>query len=707
MSLQNQPKPLTNILPFPTDSATFLEGPPGTGKTSLATEHLLYLLNTGINPQEILILLPQRSLGKPFTDILNRTDLPPGGGNSVLTLSGLAQRLISIFWPVILEEAGFKLADREPGFLTLESAQYYIAGIIDPLLDEGFFESIKIDKTRLYSQILDNLNKSAFVGFPHTGLAERLSSAWIGKPEQLRVFEEVQVCANRFRDFCFENNLLDFSLQIEIFQNFIWTSSICREYLFSTYHHLIYDNIEEDIPVSHDLIGEWLPYFDSALIVYDHSGGYRSFLGADPQNALKLKNECHKTIYLDKIINCPEGLFNFQNVLNNIILRKTPQKAPENIRDHVFHFHERYFPQLLKNVCAETKRLIVEENIPPAEISILSPFLSDSLRFTIQNELDNLGIPSKTSRPSRSLADEPASRCLLTFAKLAHPSWQVKIGEEDIRLALMQAVEGLDLVRADLLSRIILQTRNSNQGINSFYQIKPDMQERITYIFGDYYEMIRQWLNNYYESNIEIPLDHFLSKFFGEILSQPGFGFHNNLDSASLCARLIESIYKFRRVVSDDYQNNTSLINQKYISMLEEGILAAQYLPPKENEEDNAVFIAPAYTFLMSNRVSRCQFWLDISSFGWWERLNQPLTHPYVLSRHWPEGQKWTDADEYENNQLSLTKLITGLTLRTTDRIILCNSKIGEHGTEQKGPLLQSVQTLIRLINKEGRATNV
>ena len=707
MSLQKQPKPLTNILPFPTNASTFLEGPPGSGKTSLAAEQLIYLLNTGINPQEILILLPQRSLGKPYTDILNRTDLPPGGINSVLTLSGLAQRLISIFWPVILEEAGFKMTDREPGFLTLESAQYYIAGVIDPLLNEGFFESIKIDKTRLYSQVLDNLNKSAFVGFPHTSLAKKLSSAWIGKPEQLRVFEEVQVCANRFREFCFENNLLDFSLQIEIFQNFIWTSSICREYLFSTYHHLIYDNIEEDIPVSHDLIGEWLPHFDSALIVYDHSGGYRSFLGADPHNALQLKKQCHTTIYLDNIINCPEGLFNFQNVLNNIILRKTPQKAPENIRDHVFYFHERYFPQLVKNVCAETRRLIIEENIPPAEISILSPFLSDSLRFTIQNELDNLGIPSRTSRPSRSLADEPASRCLLTFAKLAHPAWQVKISEEDIRLALMQAVDGLDLVRADLLSRIILQTRNSNQDINSFYQIKPDMQERITYNFGDYYEMIRQWLNNYYENNIEIPLDHFISKFFGEILSQPGFGFHNNLDSASLCARLIESVYKFRRIVSDEYQNNTSLINQKYMSMLEEGILAAQYLPPKENEEESAIFIAPAYTFLMSNRVSRCQFWLDISSFGWWERLNQPLTHPYVLSRHWPEGQKWTDADEYENNQLSLTKLITGLTLRATDRIILCNSKIGEHGTEQKGPLLQSVQTLIRLINKEGRAANV
>ena len=707
MPLQNKTNPLTNILPFPIDTFTFLEGPPGSGKTSLAKEHLLYLLNTGINPQEILILLPQRSLGKPYLDILNRSDLPPGGVNTVLTLSGLAQRMITLFWPVILEEAGFRQPDKEPVFLTLESAQYYISGIIDPLLDEGFFESIKIDRTRLYSQILDNLNKSAFVGFPHTNLSEKLGSSWIGKPEQLRVFDEVQICANRFREFCYENNLLDFSLQIEVFHNFIWTSSICRDYLFSTYKHLIYDNVEEDIPVSHDLIEEWLPHLNSALIVYDHFSGYRSFLGADPQNGLNLKAHCPKTITLDTVITCPEGLLNFQNVLNNIILRENSQKAPENIREHVFYFHEKYFPQLLKNICAETKRLVEEENIPPSEISILSPFLSDSLRFTIQNELSELGIPSRTSRPSRSLADEPASRCLLTFAKLAHPGWQVNISDEEIRLALMQAIEGLDLIRADLLSRIILQTRNSEQAINSFYQIKPDMQERITYSVGDHYEMIRQWLSNYQETKMEIPLDHFISKLFGEILSQPGFGFHNNLDSASLCARLIESVYKFRKVVSEDYQNNIPLINQEYIRMLEAGVLAAQYLPQKETEEDDAVFISPAYTYLMSNKVSRVQFWLDISSFGWWERLNQPLTHPYVLSRHWPQGQKWTDADEYETNQLSLTKLISGLSFRSTDRIILCFSKIGEHGTEQKGPLLQAVQTLIRQINREEGSGNV
>jgi len=47
----------------------------------------------------------------------------------------------------------------------------------------------------------------------------------------------------------------------------------CRETLQATYRHLIYDNTEEDTPVAHDLIREWLPDFDSALLVFDREAG--------------------------------------------------------------------------------------------------------------------------------------------------------------------------------------------------------------------------------------------------------------------------------------------------------------------------------------------------------------------------------------------------------------------------------------------------
>jgi superfamily I DNA/RNA helicase len=244
--------PLTKLTPqqeeiitMPLSGSCFLEGPAGTGKTTTAVQRLLHMIHRGIPPESILIVVPQRTLGAPYSHLLRQPELPAGGMANVVTLGGLGQRLIDLFWPMIASAAGFARPDRPPTFLTLETAQYYMARLVEPLFEEGYFDSVKIDRNRLYSQIIDNLNKAASVGFDHATFAERLQSAWIGDPVQLRVYAEAQEVANRFRHFCLESNLLDFSLQLEVFARHLWPSILCRQYLTNRYQHLIYDNIEE------------------------------------------------------------------------------------------------------------------------------------------------------------------------------------------------------------------------------------------------------------------------------------------------------------------------------------------------------------------------------------------------------------------------------------------------------------------------------
>ncbi len=90
------------------------------------------------------------------------------------------------------------------------------------------------------------------------------------------------------------------------------------------------------------------------------------------------------------------------------------------------------------------------------------------------------------------------------------------------------------------------------------------------------------------------------------------------------------------------------------------------------------------------------QFWLDVGSTGWWERIDQPLTHPYVLSPRWPEGRLWTDADEYETQQEMLYRLTAGLLRRCSRRVYLGITDLGEQGYEQRGPLLRVFQQVLR-----------
>lgn len=680
------------VIQSPLNSKIFLRGPAGTGKTTAAVGRMQYLLENNIPSDQVLILAPQRTLQTPYLDLIHSPELLASGEIIPATIGGLARRTVDLFWPLAGEKAGFVHPDQPPVFLTLETAQYYIAALVRPHLDEGWFDSVVMDRNRLCSQILDNLNKSALTGFPYQEIGERLSAAWSGDRVQLRVYQDAQNCATEFRSYCLENNLLDISLQMEIFSQILWNDSTVRNYLTRTYRHLIYDNIEEDVPIAHDILSEWLPDFDSALIIFDENAGYRMFLGADPVSASFLETLSDETIeFVDSYVSTP-GIRYLSDSLGNSFELANSQNVvpvrPNPLEENLAIISSRFYPDLLDQTAREVKRLIDEENVDPAEIAILFPYLGDSVRFSIMSRMEALGIPVRSHRPSRSLRDEAAVRSLLTLAALAHPQWKIIPEKYDVCNSFVQSIENMDLIRARLLTDIVYRTKDFS--LSPFEIIEPKVQERLTAVFGGKYIQIREWIETYKKED-PLPLDHFLRRLFGEVLSQPGFGFHSDDDATTIAANLIESVQKFRWAMEPTVKQEQPVdIGKEYVTMLEEGVIAAQFLSAWAPADGNAVFIAPAYTFLMSNSPVRFQFWLDIGSSGWYERLSQPLTHPFVLSRQWTAGRIWTDEDETGANNAAIARLVKGLLCRCREKIYLGVTDLSESGYEQRGPLMRA-----------------
>ena len=440
----------------PLDRKIFLAGPAGAGKTTTGVARLRHLVDQGVPASSILLVVPQRTLAAPYDAALNSAELPAGGTGRAVTVGGLAQRMVQLFWPQVAGRAGFAHPTQPPIFLTLETAQYYMARLVRPLLAQGYFESVTIARNRLYSQVLDNLNKAAVVGFPSTEIGQRLNSAWVGESSQARIYNDAQDCANRFRQFCLEHNLLDFSLQLEVFVRHLWPDPLCQAYLRSTYRHLLVDNVEEDTPVAHDLLRAWLPDFDSALLIFDTDAGYRRFLGTDPQSGSALRELCSEQVIFDASFVTPPGLINLGARLGGALGQPVPQPpAPRRAREVLSFEYRRYFPQMLDWVAEQVADLVHQQGVSPGEIVILSPFLPDALRFSLAERLARLSIPTRSHRPSRTLREENAARCLLTLSALAHPAWGLCPSKFDVAYALLQAIEGLDLVRAQLLAEIV------------------------------------------------------------------------------------------------------------------------------------------------------------------------------------------------------------------------------------------------------------
>ncbi len=699
--------PLTDtqlaIINADTNSKIFLEGPTGCGKTTTGVERMLALMTEGISGNKILALVPQRTLGTAYMQALSTPGVVSGGMVTISTVGGLARRLVDLFWPLIVEQAGFEQPDRPATFLTLETAQYFMAQLVRPLLDEGFFDSLTISPHRLYSQILDNLNKSAVVGFPHTEIEARLSEAWVGEKTQTRIYADAQSCANRFRAYCYKHNLLDYSLQIELFRNLIVTTPICKQYLEESFHHLIYDNIEEDVPVAHDLLADWLPQCRSALLIYDHTAGFRRFLGADPDSGYDLKYHCEHIWQMNESFVSPPALKTLGTGLAESLQpahAKTlwaSSTAAKEIKDHITYQDTRYHPQMLDWVAEQIAYLVQEKAVPPEQIVILTPFLSDALRFSLIQRLAVFEIQAHSHRPSRSLREEPITQCLLTLSMIAHPDWGYKPSRFDVASAFVQVLGGLDLVRARLLTDIVYRQSDGQPVLTPFEQINPDAQIRITYQVGEYYERLRSWIADY-QQTIPAEFDHFLGRLFGELLSQPGYNLHNNYQAGQIAANLIESVQKFRWVIDNILEEAGTPTGQEYLRMVQEGVIAAQYIRTWDEDPTGSVLIAPAHTYLMRNRPVDYQVWLDIGSRGWFERIFQPLTHPYVLSRRWTRGEIWTDEAENRAGLTSLQNLLLGLLNRCRQGIYIGMSELNEQGYEMRGPLLYAFNRVLHQI---------
>ncbi len=740
---------------------TFLAGPAGTGKTTQAVEHLKILLAGNVPAGTILVVVPQLTLAQPYRALLSDPALPGAGTVDVLTLNGLALKTIDLFWPLGTASSGFGRGQARPVFLTIETAQYYLRQAIAPLLKEGYFDPNVVPLTillpRLMSQILDNLNKAALIGLPHTQVGKHLAASLTLEPGSRIALEHTQACVNRFREYCLARNLLDFSLRIETFYRHLWPVDGVRQFLTGRYRHLIVDNVEEDTPFAHDILRQWLPHTESALLVNDEEAGFRIFLGANRRTGQALAELCDETTRATESHVAPPDMLALGEQLSHFLVGKNAnerinesangefanERMGESTKNEsangggdtanrkstivnrksvdprrVFTFEQkRFYPQMVDWVIDQVAALIAG-GVLPGEIVVLAPFVSDALRFSFVHRMQQRGLTARSHRPSRPLSEEPAAKTMLTLARLAFPHWNLLPEPFDVGQALNQAIEGLDLIRANLLTQVVYRPAPpaaqppipNSCPLTPFEKIEGPMRERISYETGARFDRLRDWLLAA-QSGGETPpaLDHFFSRLFGELLSQPGFGFHNRLEAGEIVANLIDSARQFRRVAgqvphrADSKEPPpTGQLNRAYLVTIQEGIAAAQYVRGWDTlpDTEDTVLITPATTFLMSNRPVEYQFWLDAGSNGWWERIAQPLTHPYILAADWEPGRPWTDADEVAAQHDRLSRLVLGLTRRCRKHIYITNAEVGEQGYEQRGQLLLVLQRLLRQLQR-------
>lgn len=714
---------------------SYVVGHPGTGKTTRLTDRLADLITSGVRPDRVLVLVPQSAQARRFRLALARAKGNTRGEPYIGTFYALAQQHVGLFFPRIADRAGFGEPGREPTFINVESAQYFLDQIVAPRSAE--FDDLKLHRPRLLSQILDDLNKAATSGFPLDELAQRLASAWTGPEPRAGSYQRAQQLAHAYRTFCLQHSLLDFSLWVDVFGRHLLAADFYREFVAARYRHVLVDNVEEGTPIMHDFVALLLNTCDSAAIVEDDPGGYRLFLGADPRSARQLRERCDAVEHIPDARLAPGapaspaqfGTALMQSVRSNARL---PVQDPA-VAAQVELLDDggggmRYWTNMVQAV-VERIAALVAQGARPNEIAVLAPFVEDVLRFELSERLRPRGIGVFAIRPSRPLYDHPVTRALVTWAKLGHPAWRIAAPASELARALSVSIADLDLVRAQVIADAAQRvTTTALPAIE-----EQALWNRVGMRFRERYVALQAWLAGRAmpEGKPEpqgaagaarAPLDLFWQQLFTDVLSQPGFGLNADLDGALVCDRLVRSARAFREAfeqagltprsvptvevevlgLQPPPERSTPLdVGLAYVGTLMQGILAAQHVPERlaagdaPGAREDEIILAPTYAYLTADLRSRHQFWLDINSTGWHDRIYQPLTHPYVLARGWQPGQPWTDADELYANRDMLARVAGGLAFRCSERIFLAQSQLSVAGQEEDGPLARAVQRVL------------
>ena len=710
-------------------SKLYLVGPAGAGKTTRLVEQLVALIGDNVRPDRILALVPQKSQAKAFRAALAqaRGRFKARGEPDITTFYGLAQQHVSLFFPLIAERAGFAQPHREPVMMNVEAAQYFLDQIVAPRIAD--FDDMKLHRPRLLGQLLDSMNKAAECGFGLDEIALRLGAAWPGEAQRLVSYRRAQEVALSFRQYCLAHNLLDFSLQIETFARYLLHAPSYRDYITARYRHVLVDNVEENPPVMHDFVMELLETCDTALLAEDDPGGYRVFLGADVQSARGLRLGCDEIVVLEHSYTTSPAVAAFGAAVAQQFALRAPaaepsspieiEKADARAALGDAPGSARFWPGMVKWVADHIIQL-TQQGVEPRDIAVLAPYVEDILRFELQDQLSAIGVRVRALRPSRPLYDHPIVRMLVTYARLTHPEWDHLLQANALARALSFSIQGLDIARAQLIADAAVKASNR--------RLAPlddsALWERVGMRFYERYKTLQLWLDAHtYPGNAPdapqpaAPLDLFWQQLFTDVLSQPGFGLNEDMDAGLVVNKLAQSARAFRTVFERGELTGRDLpaasalhtspeldISREYITIMAVDVFAAQYAPEREPDiaDDNAVLVTPAYTYLISNLRSRYQFWLDINSLGWYERIRQPLTHPYVLSRRWTPGRVWTDEDEHVARQQTLTRILRGLTYACADKVFVVASQLGINGQEESGPLARAIQRVLRGAGEQG-----
>ena len=601
-------------------------------KNNYRSKNILFLV-----PNSIIKLNYMRDINLPFSEELKIT-----------TYSHFVQSELIKYWPIVVKNCNQIKKDKiSPSFISPSLSEYIIKSYIKKMREEeNYFEDIVGTDKSICRNIMDNLSKACFNNFDINSIGEKIYDTKKNRNDLNRYsYSQMQEIIDYYVETLFLEGIIDNSLSIYLYNNFLLNNKDYKEKLKKEYKYLIVDSLENSSVSEGNLIDELMQSVEDAYIFYDKSKDYSSFKNVDikyiEENILKRHFSEHS-----------EDKFIFDEI-NIQTLYKEKNKINIDENSHLYD-------EMIEAVGNKIEELIRSgKNLK--DIVIISPINNSILDYKICNKLKEKNIEIQNTKMDSKIIDHPYANALVVatciFLNLQH-----FIKEEEY-INFIEVLFEVNKIRAIK----IYNTRHENEE----------------------YKNLIEFIRNKEKESLRI--SEFLLQFYIEKM----LNLKNGKENVQFCKEIIKQGDIFSEIL-EDLNINKKEKHEIFIKCLKENINDYYMSSDMEDmKKSNKIIIATPYTYINANINRKIQLWLDIGSNVWNMKIEKDISNPLVLRKSF---KKKIYSDEMEENykKYYLYNLIYNL-LINSEEVYAFKSDYSVNGFMQESMMYG---LLLRLLDK-------
>ena len=601
-------------------------------KNNYRSKNILFLV-----PNSITKLNYMRDINLPFSEELKIT-----------TYSHFVQSELIKYWPIVVKNCNQIKKDQiSPSFISPSLSEYIIKSYIKKMREEeNYFEDIVGTDKSICRNIMDNLSKACFNNLDINSIGEKIYDTKKNRNDLNRYsYSQMQEIIDYYVETLFLEGIIDNSLSIYLYNNFLLNNKDYKEKLKKEYKYLIVDSLENSSVSEGNLIDELMQSVEDAYIFYDKSKDYSSFKNVDikyiEENILKRHFSEHS-----------EDKFIFDEI-NIQTLYKEKNKINIDENSHLYD-------EMIEAVGNKIEELIRSgKNLK--DIVIISPINNSILDYKICNKLKEKNIEIQNTKMDSKIIDHPYANALVVatciFLNLQH-----FIKEEEY-INFIEVLFEVNKIRAIK----IYNTRHENEE----------------------YKNLIEFIRNKEKESLRI--SEFLLQFYIEKM----LNLKNGKENVQFCKEIIKQGDIFSEIL-EDLNINKKEKHEIFIKCLKENINDYYMSSDMEDmKKSNKIIIATPYTYINANINRKIQLWLDIGSNVWNMKIEKDISNPLVLRKSFKE-KIYSDEMEENYKKYYLYNLIYNL-LINSEEVYAFKSDYSVNGFMQESMMYG---LLLRLLDK-------